>query len=218
MNELTHFFFGYLIARFILKKKNNQFETFFLSMSALIPDFDIVINFFIPFEHGVFSHTFLGGLLFSLIYTSIIWMMGKDCLKELDLSFFIILELAIVGMLSHLLLDSFTYYYSYESSHASHMYFWPLWNFPFHINTMFPEATWEIRVLVEVFFSLFLIIIILVYGWIIKKENPFLLFSPKQWGQYFPESSDNQDHRIGIYTILVLNLMILSLLLLNYIL
>ena len=185
-------------------------------MAALIPDFDQIINLFIPFEHGIFTHTLIGGFLFTLGYTGIIWIIGRDFFKENSSSFLFLLGLTTIGMLSHLLLDSFTFYYSYESSHTSHMYFWPIWDFPVHINTMFPGATWEIRVLVEVLFSIFLAVVIIIYGWLIKHENPLLMFSPEQWVLYTSDIYQQKGKKASLYVILILNLIILGLLVLNY--
>ena len=185
-------------------------------MAALIPDFDSIIGLFFPFENGVFSHTIIGGLLFTLIYTSLMWVIGFRFLKAIDINYQQLFLMAVIGMLSHLFLDSFTFYYSDASSATSHMYFWPLWDFPFHINTTFPGATWEIRVLVEVFFSVFLGITILIYGWIIKKENPFEMCSPKKWSSYIEVKGSVKDVSFLTHSLLFFNSLLIILLLINY--
>ena len=184
MNEITHFFFGVFIAHFILKKETDSFECFFLGIAALIPDIDSIIGFFIPYEHGVFTHTIMGGMLFTLIIITFIWAITSKFLKRQDINYSNLLFLATLGMLSHLLLDSFTFYEGYAASGTSHMYFWPFSNFPVHFNTVIPGVTYEIRVLNEVFFSIALGVVFLFYGWAYKKDNPFLIFSPRHWNNY----------------------------------
>ena len=206
-----------MIARLLLKKENNQLECFLVGMAALIPDFDMIIGLFIPFEHGVFSHTIIGGLIFTLGYALIIWIIGRNFLKEIDINFQILFILAAIGMFSHLLLDAFTFYYSFESDATHHMFFWPFWNFPIHINTLFSGATYELRVLVEVLFSLFLGIIILIYGWMIRKENPFQMFSPKHWSTHIKDSEQIDDITTPMYSLWFFNMFLLFLIILNMI-
>jgi len=184
MNEATHFFFGVFIAHFILNKEIDRFECFFLGLAALIPDVDSIIGFFIPYEHGVFTHTIVGGLLFTLIISSFVWIISRNFLKNQDITYLYLLFLATLGMFSHLLLDSFTFYDSYASDGTSHMYFWPFSNFPVHFNTIIPGITYEIRVLNEVLVSIALGVAFLFYGWAYKKDNPFLIFSPQHWNSY----------------------------------
>ncbi|MGQ4873291.1 MAG: metal-dependent hydrolase [Promethearchaeia archaeon] len=217
MNEITHFFFGYFIARVIMKKEHDKFETFFLSMCALIPDFDEVLGIFINFEHGVFSHTIIGGLLFTFIYVSIIWLIGSKFFKSAELKYRYLLYLGIIGMFSHLFLDSFTYYNSYQSDGTHHMYFWPIWNFPFHINTIFPGATFQLRILIEILFSAFLAIIIIFYLGIIKKENPFCIFLTKNWLKHLSEELNKEKLKIISKNLLSFNIILLILIFISYI-
>jgi len=187
-------------------------------MAALIPDFDMIIGFFIDFEHGVFTHTIIGALSFTFIFCSIMWVLGKDLLGKTEIPFSKLFLLASIGMFSHLFLDSFTYFYSVETDATHHMYFWPIWNFPVHINTMFPSATWEIRVLVEVLVSAFLIVIIIGYGWIIKKQNPFRMFFSNSWLETLEveeEALNIKVHREA-HLVLGVNLVIIGFLILNY--
>lgn len=214
INELTHFFTGYLIAAYFLKKRHDSFETFYVSMAALIPDLDSIINIFIPFEHGVLTHTLIGGTLFTLIYTGIIWIMGSRLFKEKNMRFLSLFGLAMIGMLSHLLLDSFTFFYSYQSDATHHMYLWPISTFPVHINTLFPGITYEIRVWVEVMYSIILAGIILIHGWIYKKENPFLMFNPNNWAN--SNSDKEKKPIIQIISLYTINLILIVFLILNY--
>lgn len=215
MNGLTHFAFGFFIARYLLKRRNGSFSVLLVSIGALIPDIDSFIGIFIPFEHGVFTHTIIGGLLFTSIYAASIWGIGCSFLRENGYSFAVVLGLASLGMVSHLFLDSFTYYVSYQVDGAHHMYFWPIWDFPVHINTIFPGATYQIRVLVEVLVSVALGVIILIYGWIIKKENPFSMFNANNW---FSNEIllQEQDVRIQGISLMILNLIILVMLIITY--
>ncbi|MHA1272863.1 MAG: DUF4184 family protein [Promethearchaeota archaeon] len=210
------FFFGYFIARVIMKKEHDKFETFFLSMCALIPDFDEVLGIFINFEHGVFSHTIIGGLLFTFIYVSIIWLIGSKFFKSAELKYRYLIYLGIIGMFSHLFLDSFTYYYSYQSDGTHHMYFWPIWNFPFHINTIFPGATFQLRIIIEILFSAFLAIVIIFYFWIYKKENPFCMFLPYNWLNYLSNQIEKKILKKSATIILIFNISLLSFILLSY--
>lgn len=187
-------------------------------MAALIPDFDMIIGLFIDLEHGVFTHTIIGGLLFTFIFCSVMWLLGNDLLVENKISFSSLFFLVSLGMFSHLFLDSFTYFYSVETDATHHMYFWPIWNFPVHINTMFPSATWEIRVLIEVLVSAFLIVSIIGYGWIIKKQNPFKMFFSKNWLENLEieEEAFNKKVQRQAHLVLGVNLAIIGFLILNY--
>ena len=88
--------------------------------------------------------------------------------------------LAILGVSSHLALDAWTFYETVEDQ-VHHMYFWPIWNFPVHINTMFPSAIYDVRVAVEVIYSIFVGAIILFVQWAWKKQNPFKMSVPANW-------------------------------------
>lgn len=181
MNEFTHFLTGFLVARYILKKKHTQFESFFCAVAAFILDFDYLVQSLIPsFEHGVITHTILGALLCALLFSVITWYSLQSIMKEIQLSFRHLLLIAFAGVLSHLFLDSFTFYEgAYDAIH--HVYFWPIWDFPVHINTMFPQATYDLRVWLEVGYTVVIVAVWMVYGWLIKKENPFGMLRTSQW-------------------------------------
>ncbi|MFX0098882.1 MAG: metal-dependent hydrolase [Candidatus Hodarchaeota archaeon] len=190
MNGITHFLTGYLLVGRGLKYKNTRVESFLAGIFALVPDVDSIINQFVPFEHGVFTHTLIGGLLFALIAAFITagvirlvspGLFQKDHERHISVSR--ILLLSILGMFSHLALDMWTYHYG-EADNTHHMYFWPLWNFAFHIDDIFPgprDLMWDIRVLVEVVYTIVIVAFILFYQWAKKKENPFYMFSPWHW-------------------------------------
>lgn len=208
MNEFTHFITGYLVAR-AMKYKVNRFESFFVAFSALIIDIDYTINLFVPFEHGVVTHTLLGGFLLILAFTAITYPVASSLLQKTGTSFKRLLLLGVLGMLSHLALDSFTWHegpcsiwlnpatmpgsctcpgttcVSVDDHH--HLYFWPFWNFPPHINTMFPFTwmTYEIRVYVEVIYTV-AIATILIVQLLFKKQNFFTVFWPPKWMSHVP--------------------------------
>jgi hypothetical protein len=183
MNEFTHFFTGYVLAR-AMRFKHTRFETFFLAFASLIPDMDFTVSLFFHVEHGVFTHTLVGGALFALAVACIV-----GCIKAgvnrfrpgtITIRFTMLLGLAMLGMAAHLAADSFTFYESAADA-THHLYFWPFWDFPVHINTMFPGTTYATRVLVEVAYTAALGATILFYQWAYKKENPFVSFSPWAW-------------------------------------
>ncbi|MHA1684048.1 MAG: metal-dependent hydrolase [Promethearchaeota archaeon] len=201
MNEFTHVLTGFLVGRGF-KFKSRRFESFYTGLAGLIPDFDFLFAHFMPgFEHGVATHTLIGGSLIALVYACIAWLgcmlFSKDFKMENALTFTKLLGLAMLGMLSHLVLDSFTFYNSYASDGTHHVYFWPFWDFPFHINTMFPAATYEIRVWVEVIYTVAISTYILLHLWLAKKENPFIAFSPWHWTGKVARISKGRKEKTG---------------------
>jgi len=185
MNGVTHFFTGYLIAR-ALKNENDRFESFFLGFAALIPDFDVAIGFFVPtFQHGVVSHTILGALLFAMVFLLGSYALLHGFVKDMQISFTRLLELTLIGLASHFILDIFTYQADCATTLA-HLYFWPIWDQSFHMNCLWPGVTYLERTLVEVIYSAFLVVVIMVYDWGMKKHNPFLMFDPRRWWAYKP--------------------------------
>ncbi len=217
MNTVTHFFTGYLVGRLIFKKKNDHFLTFFAAMVAIIPDIDEFLHVIIPIvplEHAVFTHTIIGAFLFTLIYTSIIWAIGRNFLKELGVNFSFLLIIALVAMASHLFLDIFTYRAGVETTNA-HLYFWPLWNFSFHLNAIFPEELYPniqfIRIVIEVVYSAVIGLGILIYGWFVKKENPFFAFFPNHWWSFFDNAQTAERFYKTAFALLGVNLIIVGL-------
>lgn len=216
MNEFTHFFSAYLVAR-ALRKKEDRFECFFIACAGVLVDIDSTINMFIPFEHGVFTHTYIGGMLFELIFTIIAYFCARNLLKKTHVSFWQLLFLAFMGLTTHFFLDIFTFHpgpcsiwlnpdllpaecalicpgpecVSADDYH--HLYFWPFWNFPPHLNTIFPYTwmTYEVRVWLEVIWSVALGFYI-IYRWFIKRENIIGFLSPAAWWKYANQNDDGK--------------------------
>jgi len=61
------------------------------------------------------------------------------------------------------------------------MYFWPIWNFSWHINTIFPGTSYSTRVLVEVVYCVLVALLIGGYQWTYRKQNPFHMFDRRNW-------------------------------------
>lgn len=183
VNEIVHFFTGYLLAR-ALKYKEHRFECFFMAFAAFLPDIDYIIGLFVPgFLHGVYTHTILSAVALAAAWALVAWLalrkpwQGAFTPGKLYLH---LLGLAVLGALSHLALDAFTFYES-AADQVHHVYFWPVWDFPVHINTMFPGTTYGTRVAVEVIYSVAVGVTILVLQWAWKKQNPFKMLVPSNW-------------------------------------
>ncbi len=182
MNFITHFLTGYGIARG-LKYQNDRFEAFYLSATAIIPDFDLFVSLFWPeFAHGVFSHTILGGLLFAFGFFGFAVLLLHSFLRRLDIKWTRLLALTMIGLATHFLLDIFTHTKTTLPSDA-HLYFWPFWDFSFHMNYIWGVDYW-VRILVEVVYTGILVILIVFYDWFAKKHNLFYMFVPKFWWQH----------------------------------
>jgi hypothetical protein len=187
MNEIVHFLTGYLVAR-ALKYKENRFESFFVAICALIIDIDSTFNLFFPFEHGVITHTMLGGFLLILAFSAITYPVAAPLLRKTGTSFKKLLLIGWLGMLSHLALDAFTYYESAADA-THHVFFWPFWNFSVHINTVLPFAwvTYDLRVWIEVIYTAIVAVILLVQLFY-KKQNFFTVFLPSKWMSHSPSN------------------------------
>ena len=213
MNEVTHFLTGYLIARLLLDKKEDHFQTFLVAFAALIPDFDSFLHIFIPIEpleHAVFTHTILGGLLLTLIYTSLIWMIGRKFLRHLDLSFKSLVFLTILGVASHFILDVFTYRQDIATTSA-HLYFWPLSDFSWHLNGFFPNVAYLTRILIEVVYTAVISSYVLFFQWAHKKENPFTMLKFNNWLSYVEEEALREESKTSAMAVLVFNFSIIGL-------
>ncbi|MHA1733913.1 MAG: metal-dependent hydrolase [Promethearchaeota archaeon] len=179
MNELTHFFTGYLLAR-AMKREHDEFPTFFLGIAALTPDFDAVVHLFVPsFHHGVFTHTILGGLLFAAIFVAAtVAILGRSYLAEAGVTVKELAALAVVGLASHLVLDVFTFS-GQCATDAAHQYFWPVWTFSFHMDCIW-GVDYLTRVLVEVFYSAALAAVV-AWDWRRGGNDPFHALKPARW-------------------------------------
>lgn len=180
MNGPIHFCTGYLAGR-ALGYREHRFETLYIAVAAYSPDFDSYLSRFSPFfAHGIWTHTVVGVVVTSLVLATLTKVALLLFKRPAPLSFSKLLGLAVIGGLTHLLLDAFTFYYS-EADATHHMYFWPIWNFPWHINTMFPGVTFRVRVWVEVIYSVGVASVILLYQWLYRGQNPFRMFDPRGW-------------------------------------
>jgi hypothetical protein len=183
MNEFVHFFTGFMIAR-ALKYREHRFECFLMAFAGFLPDVDYIIRIFVyEFPHGVWTHTIVFSFILAILLAFCAWVVFRIPWKgtwsqgRLLLHF---VGLAIIGVSSHLALDAWTFYES-AADQVHHMYFWPVLNFPVHINTMFPAATYDLRVAVEVAYSVFVGVVILFVLWAWKKQNPLKMFLPANW-------------------------------------
>ena len=216
MNGATHFFTGYLIAR-ALNNENDRFESFFLGFAALIPDFDVAIGFFVPtFQHAVVSHTILGGLLFAMVFLLGSYALLHGFVKDMQIPFTRLLALTLIGLTSHLILDIFTFQVDCATTMA-HLYFWPVWNQSFHMNCLWSGVTYLERTLVEVIYSGFLVVVILVYDWGMKKHNPFLMFAPHHWWAYKSAQITREKVPKSTYMFLGIFLVIVAFSIIDYI-
>ncbi len=202
MNEFAHFLTGYLIAR-RLKDPNTgkyyeyyRFECFLVAFAAFSLDLDFLINRITPMEHGVYSHTILGAISFAFgisIVTSLIMKgFSDDKIDHKIIPFTQLFKLATIGVLSHLLLDLVPYLPDDPIERAGeidhHMYLWPISKFPFHFNLIFPGYTYQIRVIVEIIYTL-LIGLLLLYLWLFKGQLFVKSMFPFYW-----DTIDQSDH------------------------
>lgn len=174
MNGPIHVCTGYLAAR-ALGYREYQCECLFLSMAALAPDFDFVLSWVSPFfTHGIWTHTLVGMVVVSSILALLAYWISVVRNPPYSQGVLKWFYLALIGGLTHLGLDAFTYYYS-EVDRWHHMYFWPISTFPVHINTMVPYATLSLRVWIEVIYSI-CVCVTMGYLWLRRGENPFRMF------------------------------------------
>jgi membrane-bound metal-dependent hydrolase YbcI (DUF457 family) len=169
-------------------------------MTAIIMDINSFLHYifptFKPFEHAVFTHTIIGAVLLATIFTALTWGIGNNFLKKIDIDFKSLIILALIAVGSHLILDIFTYRENVWTTDA-HLYFWPLWNLSFHFNAFFHQSVYPniytFRIIIKVIYTAFLIILLVFYGWIYKKQNPLESFLPRHWikNKLYPIDSNN---------------------------
>ena len=180
MNEFVHFSTGYLAGR-ALGYREYRFEALYTAVAAYSPDFDMQLQAFLPvFAHGIWTHTLVGVAGMSLVLSVAASAAMRLFRTPVPIHFRRLLGLALLGGTTHLLLDACTFYES-QADATHHMYFWPVWNFPWHINTVFPGVTYSARVWVEVVYSVLVAFIILLYQWAYRRQNPFRMFDPRGW-------------------------------------
>lgn len=180
MNGIVHFGTGYLAAR-ALGYREHRFETLYVAVAAYSPDFDAQLSRLSPlFAHGIWTHTLVGVIAMSVVLSVFARIVLAWFKPPFPIPFGRLLGLALLGGISHLVLDGFTFYESAADA-THHMYFWPIWNFPWHINTVFPAVSFTVRVWVEVAYSVLLGAFVLLYQWGFRKQNPFRMFNPRRW-------------------------------------
>jgi membrane-bound metal-dependent hydrolase YbcI (DUF457 family) len=180
MNVATHFATGYLMARG-LGYESDRFETFFLGLAAILPDFDLVAGLFPAGpSHGVLSHTIIGGALLATALAFTSYFLSRGFFRAAGISPWKLLGLSMLGLATHLILDVFTYGGG-GGPNPAHRYFWPLWTLSFHMDYLWPGIQWRHRVLVEVLFSAFLAAVILVWDVLKNGNNPLYVFDPRRW-------------------------------------
>jgi membrane-bound metal-dependent hydrolase YbcI (DUF457 family) len=176
---------GYFLARAFKKgdggskHAHDSFPAVFTAIAAILPDIDSSIG--IP--HAQATHTIIGALALAVAFTGLIFTMGFPFLREVGMPVVQLLAMATAGVLSHLLLDTFTYYGGPCVGSPAHVYFWPLWGQSFHLDCLFgaTPAVYLARVLVEwAFYSPFLVVLALYRG-IKHKENPLAMLCPVSW-------------------------------------
>lgn len=180
MNEPIHCCTGYLAGR-VLGHREHRFEPLYVAVAAYSPDFDFLLRKVSPFfEHGVWTHTLVGMAAIAAALSAVTWAVLALVYRGSPIPFWRLCALALLGGATHLFLDAFTYYESAAADATHHMYFWPLWNFPWHINTVFPEASYSLRVAVEVVYSVAVAGVIL-FQWAVRGQNPLRALDPRGW-------------------------------------
>ncbi|MBP7869358.1 MAG: metal-dependent hydrolase [Candidatus Hydrogenedentes bacterium] len=178
MNSPIHFCTGYLAAR-ALGYREHRFEALYVAAAAYAPDVDSLLSRFSPlFSHGIWTHTLAGVAVMSLIMASCTAAILAAFRITPRPKYGVLVGLALLGGVTHLFLDAFTYYES-EADALHHLYFWPFWKFPWHINTVFPGVSYGVRIGVEVLYSLSVALYILGYQWFYRGQNPLRMFHPR---------------------------------------
>ena len=146
---------------------------------SIISDFDIPFFYIITgfqnpsYFHAGITHTLVFGILSSVIISLIIFLLKRrkdESIKVNQLFHFILC--AILGILLHLIMDLFTTANEYAIFH--HIYFWPVWNFSFHIGYILPlpdNVIWSIQLIVN-----FSIVGVLLYDYLSAEKRPWNLF------------------------------------------
>ena len=146
---------------------------------SIIPDFDVPFFYIITgfqnpsYYHAGITHTFIFGILASFIISLIIFLFLRRKNESIEMNQLLYLFLyALLGIFLHFMMDLFTTANEYAIFH--HVYFWPIWNFSFHIGYIFPLSDaiiWGIQLFVN-----FFIIGFLLHDYFIAEKRPWNLF------------------------------------------
>ena len=186
MNELLHFFTGYLIALVYLKPKDQKkgsywsFGAFVGGVSGLLPD---MAELFADYGHATWSHTIIFASLLAVGLASLLLLFAKDLLSHIGFKSWKLFNLTWLAAMSHLFLDIFTHQ-KFQCAEAErdlkHIYFWPLWGQTFHMDCLFGWS-YLVRILVEWVIYLPIVIAILFYRKRKYGENPFACLNYQNW-------------------------------------
>jgi len=169
-------FAGYLIGRALNLEKE---KLFLISLMSIIPDFDVFIFYIITgfqnpsYFHAGITHTFIFGIIASVILSLVLFLFlpRKDESLKTNELFYLFLY-ALLGIALHFMMDLFTTANEYAIFH--HLYFWPIWNFSFHIGYFFPLSD-AIILSIQLFVNFF-IIGFLLRDYFIAEKRPWNLF------------------------------------------
>lgn len=177
MNPISHFLAGYLIGRALDLRKE---KLFLITLTSIISDFDVPFFYLITgfqnpsYFHAGITHTFLFGLIASILLSTIIFLFMRkndDTIKANQLLYLI--GCAFLGIILHFSMDLITTTNEYAIFH--HVYFWPLWNFSFHLEYIFLSLNDPIIWILQLGIN-FLIIGFFLRDYFIMEKRPWNLF------------------------------------------
>ena len=189
MNTISHFLAAYLIGRKIGLTRE---KLFLVTLFGIISDFDVPFFYLImgfknpSIYHAGITHTFLFGMI-SAVIASLIMLFHDSRKNDTPLtlkSFLMLVSCAMLGLTIHLGMDVITTANMYASFH--HLYFWPLWNFSFHIEYMLvvPHSViWGMQLIMN-----FLIIGFLLHDYFKEEKRP--------WGVLFWMDAGRKHKRL----------------------
>jgi membrane-bound metal-dependent hydrolase YbcI (DUF457 family) len=211
MNELFHFFTGYLIVLWARNRMDPSHEkttrhpasgvlTFCGGMAGLIPD---IYEFLYPvMGHATWTHTIIGTVGLSLVFGILMWLLIKQYLPASQQKFAWVVGILILAAFSHLFLDIFTHTkFRCEEAVASftHIYFWPIWDISFHLDCLFGWS-YGVRVLIEWSVYLPLLFGTLLWRWKNRGEHPLAVFNWKTWAEF-----STPGKKIPLYIVILFN-------------
>ncbi len=197
MNPISHFLAAYLIGR---KLNLTRGKLFLITFFGIISDFDvpffyILLGFKNPsFYHAGITHTLIFGLLAAIIATVIAIIIELRKKKEnVSVKYFLMFfSIAMLGFIIHISLDVITVANEYASLH--HLYFWPLWNFSFHIEYMFPlshAVIWTFQFAINFFIIGFLL-------------QDYFIYKKRSWNLIFHVDEGRTHKKLDIFFIIAL--------------